>query len=75
MRAHRYALCLLGLAALALGSCGDGSMEPGMKDQGMCFMNPMTHVQIINACTDSVSVDKPAALAKFRPDAPLMPLP
>jgi hypothetical protein len=41
----------------------------------VCSSNPMTHVQIINACTTAVAIDKPATLAKFQQGATLMPLP
>lgn len=39
------------------------AMEPDMTMQNTtpdmgCYANPMTHIEIINACTDSVAQDK-----------------
>jgi hypothetical protein len=67
---------LLFLVLFSTVHCGNqASQQPMDMAAPMCFTNPMTHVQIINACTDSVAIDKPAALPKFQPGVPQMPLP
>src|SRR5262245_8985515 len=40
-----------------------------------CFMNPMTHEEIINACTDAEQVDKQPVLPHLNPDGSLPPIP
>ncbi len=40
-----------------------------------CNMNPMTHVEIINACTDAEKIDKQPVLPLLNPDGSLPPLP
>ena len=44
-----------------------------LTDAG-CFLNPTTHFQIINACTDATRIDKNPVLAKLLPDGGLPPL-
>ncbi len=66
------------LAGILLGSCSSSTpinTAPDMAPPYPCFMNPMTYVQIINACTTAVSVDQPATSPKFQQGATLMPLP
>jgi hypothetical protein len=66
------------VAGVLLGSCSNQGTTNNTMDMApavMCFMNPMTYVQIINACTSAVSVDQPATLPKFQQGATLMPLP
>lgn len=48
-------------------SSGDGGPD--------CVMNPMTHIEIINACTDAEQVDKAPVLPLLEPDGGLPPLP
>ena len=40
-----------------------------------CFMNPTTHFEIINACTDAVKITKNPTLALLGADGGLPPLP
>lgn len=40
-----------------------------------CYVNPKTHVEIINACTDTQAIDKAVNLPLLRPDGTLPPLP
>jgi hypothetical protein len=40
-----------------------------------CFMNPQTHYEIINGCTNAQSVDKNPVLPLQYPDGGLPPLP
>ena len=40
-----------------------------------CYSNPQTHIEILNACTDSQSLDKTPRLPLARPDGTLPPLP
>ena len=48
-----------------------GTPDAGEPD---CFMNPTTHYEIINACTDAVKVDKTPTLPGLI-DGGLPPLP
>jgi hypothetical protein len=75
-------LCVLG-ATLGLLACDDASDPPppdrGVIDQGpaepMCFMNPMAHLEIINACTAATSIKKVAVTPLRNADGSLPPLP
>jgi hypothetical protein len=51
-----------------------GSKHP---DSGTpaCFVNPKTHQEIINACTDAEFIDKTPVLPLLLPDGGLPPLP
>jgi hypothetical protein len=40
-----------------------------------CFMNPTTHLEIINACTDAVKITKNPTLPLLAADGGLPPLP
>lgn len=40
-----------------------------------CVENPTTHIEIINACTDAVKVEKTPRLEGLNPDGSLPPLP
>lgn len=54
------ALLLVGIGALAVVGCGNkaGNNGGGNADMAQtCFMNPTTHVQIINACTTAQAID------------------
>lgn len=51
------------------GGTGGGGGAPD------CYMNPMTHVEIINACTDAERVDKTPDLPLLGADGGLPPLP
>ena len=57
----------------AEGGTGTGGTG-GMPD---CYTNPMTHIEIINACTtpDVVKIDKQPNLPQLNPDGSLPPLP
>lgn len=57
-----------------------GDAEPsdtGATDAGgeTCSMSPMTHLEIINACTDAEFVEKAVSLPLLNPDGTLPPLP
>ena len=40
-----------------------------------CYLNPKTHLEIINACTDAVKITKNPTLSLLAPDGGLPPLP
>lgn len=40
-----------------------------------CYLNPTTHLEIINACTDAVKLTKNPTLPLVYPDGGLPPLP
>jgi hypothetical protein len=54
------------------GTGGAGGAGGGAPD---CFTNPMTHVEIINACTTADKVDKTPNLPLLGPNGELPPLP
>lgn len=54
-------------------SLGDSAMDSGLGDAD-CFLNPTTHFEIINACTDATRIDKNPVLSKLLPDGALPPL-
>ena len=57
-----------------LGAAPDLATGGGVMDMG-CFMNPTTHVQIINACTSAQSYDKTPPYPAAAPNGVLPPLP
>jgi hypothetical protein len=69
---------------VAPGVDGGGGPQPGLDSGGPtlpdgapsdCFMNPKTHLEIINACTDAVKITKNPTLALLLPDGGLPPTP
>ena len=80
---------LAAVAILSTSACDDDSGAPpadmahSTSDMGMtggtmdlgCFMNPTTHVQIINACTTAQSYDKMPYYPAAAPNGVLPPLP
>ncbi len=40
-----------------------------------CYLNPTTHIEIINACTTATKIAKSPVLVKLHPDGGLPPLP
>jgi hypothetical protein len=73
-----YFLSAAMIWGLLLAGCTDPMPMNGSADMASpypCFANPMTHVQIINACTSAVAIDQPATSPKFSPGTPLLPLP
>lgn len=54
---------------------GEGGADAG-GDGGPtdCFVNPKTHNEIINACTNAVRITKNPVLPKLLPDGGLPPL-
>jgi len=54
------------------GPLPDGALPDGAPSD--CFMNPQTHEQIINACTDAVRVTKNPTLPLLLADGGLPPL-
>ena len=64
-----------------MGSAGDMAEEKPDLTMGSqpdmapaCSMNPMTHVEIINACTNADSVDKMPFYPTLAPNGQLPPL-
>jgi hypothetical protein len=61
------------------GNDSGGGTDGGGGDSGNpepdCYMNPKTHHEIINACTDAQAVDKTPSLPLRQPDGSLPPLP
>ena len=47
--------------------------DSNLTDAG-CFLDPQTHFEIINACTDATRIDKNPVLTKLLPDGGLPPL-
>ena len=62
-------------ASAAASSSGAGGMGGAGGEGPECFTDPMTHVEIINACTDAEKVDKVVNLPLLNPDGSLPPLP
>ncbi|HEX2569339.1 MAG TPA: hypothetical protein VH877_07250 [Polyangia bacterium] len=86
MRGLFAVLGLLLLTTLAACPGAGGSSRDAGPDAGAlpdlqpapdlgCYSNPQTHVEIINACTSSQSLDKTPRLPLARPDGTLPPLP
>ena len=71
--------------ALVLVACGgdDAPLDPDARpvDAGVtepdasCFTNPVTHIEIINACTTAEKIYKTPTLPLRLPDGGLPPLP
>jgi hypothetical protein len=55
------------------GPLPDGALPDGAP--GDCFLNPKTHFEIINACTDAVKITKNPTLPLLLTDGGLPPLP
>jgi hypothetical protein len=76
MRALMFAAILL---ASACGDDGETKKDAGVRDAGApdasCFTNPMTHEEIINACTTAQKIYKNPTLPLLEPDGSLPPLP
>lgn len=51
-----------------------GSVTDAGDDGGDCVMNPKTHLEIINACTNATKITKNPALPKLLADGGLPPL-
>jgi hypothetical protein len=62
-----------GTAGAGTGGTGTGGTGTGGAPD--CYMNPMTHVEIINACTDAEKIDKQSKPPLQNPDGSLPPLP
>lgn len=54
------------------GAGGVGGTGGGAPD---CYLNPTTHEEIINACTDAEKIDKKPVLPLLNPDGSLPALP
>ncbi len=54
------------------GVDGGGTLPDGAPTD--CFMNPHTHLEIINACTDAVKITKNPVLPLLLSDGGLPPL-
>ena len=55
------------------GPLPDGALPDGAPSD--CFVNPKTHFEIINACTDAVKITKNPVLPLLLTDGGLPPLP
>jgi len=79
---------LLFILLTALGTaCGGGGNNDQTPDAGppadtqpptpdaSCFMNPTTHKEIINACTDAQKIERNVKPAGLNPDGSLPQLP
>ncbi len=55
------------------GPLPDGALPDGAPSD--CFVNPKTHFEIINACTDAVKITKNPTLPLLLTDGGLPPLP
>jgi hypothetical protein len=78
MLALASAACSDDVAAQHDAAIVDAAIVDGTTDAGpdaSCFMNPQTHVEIINACTNAEKIDKHPVLPLLRPDGSLPPLP
>jgi hypothetical protein len=62
-------------AATPIGSDGGGTDGGADGAPGDCFMNPQTHYEIINACTNAVKIDKSPTLPLLYADGGLPPTP
>jgi hypothetical protein len=78
---HRLPRAALLLALLGLAGCPDEPPlpptdlgGPGGDDLG-CYVAPVTHLEILNACTGAQSLTKQPVLPLLRPDGTLPPLP
>lgn len=75
---------ILGLM-VALAACGSDNKNPATPDtppadgpttvDAACFMNPTTHKEIINACTDAQKIERNVTPALLNPDGTLPELP
>lgn len=76
---------ILGLM-VALAACGsDNKDNPGTPDtapadgpvtvDAACFMNPTTHNEIINACTEAQKIERNVTPPLLNPDGTLPALP
>lgn len=70
------------LLVSALAGCEgetDAVIDAATPDMGVaeaqCFDDPMTHTEIINACTTATSVQKTPVTPLLREDGTLPPLP
>ena len=64
-----------GSSSSATTSSGSGGGSGGAGGAPDCVMNPTTHEEIINACTDAEKVAKDPTLPLLNPDGSLPPLP
>jgi hypothetical protein len=53
------------------GVITDGGTEAAPSD---CYLDPKTHFEIINACTDAAKITKNPTLPRLQPDGGLPPL-
>ena len=73
---------ILVLFAVGCGSDPKTKQDAGLHDAGVdaapdasCFMNPQTHNEIINACTDAQKIYKDSHPPLMKPDGTLPALP
>jgi hypothetical protein len=65
-----------GTGGMGTGGTGTGGMGTGGTGGAPdCYMNPMTYLEIINACTNADKVDVSPVLPLLEPDGGLPPLP
>jgi hypothetical protein len=68
-------MALLPLACGGSSSSSDAGADGGGQPDAACFMNSTSHVEIINACTNAVTIWKSPVLPLLYPDGGLPPLP
>ena len=56
------------------GGQDGGGTDGGDAEPTDCVMNPKTHAEIINACTNAAKITKNPVLPKLLPDGGLPPL-
>lgn len=75
----RRALLVVGLVAACGGDPASPDAAPAIDaataPDAACFTNPQTYLEIINACTDAVQIDKRPSLPLLNADGSLPPLP
>jgi hypothetical protein len=62
-------------ASSSSGTGGAGKGDAGTGGAPDCYPNPMTYLEIINACTTAQQVDVSPVLPLLEPDGGLPPLP
>lgn len=55
------------------GPDGGPPVDGGGDGPSDCFLNPQTHLEIINACTSATKIPKNPVLARLYPDGGLPP--
>ena len=73
-----FALCLFAAACgnnKATGDAGPGDAGVDSPPDASCFLNPQSHEEIINACTNAQKYYKDSHPPLMKPNGTLPPLP